>query len=386
VLFPYDPKAVLDLVSELDRWKTELDYRGPIPRAWAGRLRRDLEAEAVAASTSMEGVPVTVEEVHRILAGDRPPEIREEDAALVRGYRDAMSFVLRRADDAAFRWDRELLIGLHDRILAGNWGAGAGRFRTAAAYVVDNRTGQLVFQPPSPEAVPGLVDDACSAIQHGLEHPAIAAAWIHVAVAAVHPFTDGNGRASRVVASLATYRGGFKLPEFTSLEEWWGRQLSDYYAAFRCLGDTFDPTADVTPFVRAHMEAQLHQVRALDLRERVQQRIWTAVEEAVTGVGLEPRVANAVWDAFFGRSVTPRYYRPLADVSPATATNDLAAAVAAGLLRPEGKARSRRYQAGEGLYPRIGSALGVKVNDAGEPARAIIIGELTKRVASARPK
>jgi Fic family protein len=333
----------------------------------------------------MEGIPVTVEEVHRILAGERPPETREEDAALVRGYRDAMSFVLRRADDAAFRWDRELLIGLHDRILAGNSPAGAGKLRLGTAYVVDNRTGELLYQPPPPENVPQLIDEACSRIQAGLEHPAMAAAWIHAALAAVHPFKDGNGRAARVAASLAMYRGGFKLPEFTSLEEWWGRHLSAYHAAFRCLGETFDPKADVTPFIRAHMEAQLHQVRALDLRERVQQRIWTVVEEAVTGLGLAPRVANAVWDAFFGRSVTPRYYRPLADVSPATATNDLAAAVAAGLLRPEGRARSRRYQAGEGLYARIGSALAVKVDGAGEAARAIIIGELTKRVASERP-
>jgi Fic family protein len=251
---------------------------------------------------------------------------------------------------------------------------------------VDDRTGQLVFQPPSPDAVPELVDEVCSVMQRGLEHPAIAAAWIHVAVAAVHPFKDGNGRACRVVASLAMYRGRFTLPEFTSLEEWWGRHRSDYHAAFRCLGEAFDPKADVTPFIRAHMEAQLHQVRALDLRERVQQRIWTAVEEAVTGVGLDSRVANAVWDVFFGRTVTPRYYRPLADVSPATATTDLAAAVAAGLLRAEGKARSRRYRAGQGLYSRIGSALGVNVDDAGEPARAIIIGELTRRVASERPR
>jgi Fic family protein len=382
MLLPYDVKALLDLTQELDRWKAQLDYRGPIPRAWAGRLRRDLEAEAVAASTSMEGIPVTVEEVHRILAGDRPPETREEDAALVRGYREAMSFVLRRADDAAFKWDRELLIGLHDRILAGNWAGGAGRLRTGAAYLVDDRTGGLTFRPPAPEEVPELVDAACAGMQAGLEHPAIAAAWIHVAVAAVHPFKDGNGRVARVVASLAMYRGGFKLPEFTSLEEWWGRHRSQYYTAFRCLGETFDRAADVTPFIRAHMEAQLHQVRALDLRERVQQRIWTAVEEAVTAAGLQPRVANAVWDAFFGRSVTPRYYRPLADVSPATATNDLAAAVAAGLLRPEGRARSRTYGAGDTLYPRIGAALGVRVDEMGDPGRSIIIGELGKRVAT----
>jgi hypothetical protein len=112
MLLRYDADAGLRLAGELDLWRTQLDYRGPLPRAWAGRLRRDLEAEAVAASTSMEGIPVTVEEVHRILAGDLPSQTREEDAALVRGYRDAMSFVLRRADDHAFRWDRELLIGL----------------------------------------------------------------------------------------------------------------------------------------------------------------------------------------------------------------------------------------------------------------------------------
>jgi len=379
MLLPYDPEAVLAATEELDRWKQRLDYRGPIRRAWAGRLRRDLEAEAVTASTSMEGVPVTLEEVHRILAGDRPSQTREEDAALVRGYRDAMSFVLRRADDEAFRWDRELLVGLHDRVLAGSWGAGAGRLRSGPAYVVDGRSGDLVFQPPPAEAVPELVDRACEVMREAAAHPAIGAAWIHAALAAIHPFRDGNGRASRVVASLAMYRGGFKLPEFTSLEEWWGRHLSDYYEAFRCLGAAFDPAADVTPFVLAHVEAQLHQVRALDLRERVQQKIWVAVEEAAAAAGLAPRVANAVWDAFFGRSVSPRYYRPLADVSPATATNDLAAAVAAGLLRPEGRARSRTYHAGAELHRRIGAALGVPVEEQGPPARAAIVGELTRR-------
>jgi Fic family protein len=241
----------------------------------------------------------------------------------------------------------------------------------------------VAFRPPAAEEVVGLIDEVLASMQStGSEHPAIAAAWIHAAVAAIHPFRDGNGRVARVVASLAMYRGGFKLPEFTSLEEWWGRHRTDYYRAFHCLGETFDRGADVTPFIRAHMEAQLHQVRALDLRERVQQRIWTAVEEAVTAAGLQPRVANAVWDVFFGRSVTPRYYRPLADVSPATATNDLAAAVAAGLLRPEGQARSRRYGAGETLHARIGAALGVQVDQPADAARSIIIAELSRRVAN----
>jgi Fic family protein len=385
VLLPFERQALTASVEELDRWRSRLDFRGPLRRAWAGRLRRDLEAEAVAASTSMEGVPVTLEDVHRILAGDRPPETPPRDAALVRGYREAMTFVLRRADDPAFRWDRELLVGLHDRVLAGNWGAGAGRMRTGPAYVVDGHSGALVFQPPPAEEVPALVDRACAALEQGVEHPALQAAWIHVALAAIHPFRDGNGRVSRVAASLAMYRGGFRLPEFTSLEEWWGRHLADYYAAFGCLGAAFDPGADVTAFVLAHVEAQLRQVRALDLRERVQQRIWTAVEEAVAAAGLAPRVANAVWDAFFGRPVTPRYYRALADVSPVTASTDLRGAAAASLLKAEGRARSRVYVAGDALHRTLASALGVAAEGQGEPARAAIVGELTRREAARGP-
>jgi Fic family protein len=382
-LLPYSAQALRELADELDAWKARLDYRGPLPRAWAGRLRRDLEAESVAASTSMEGVPVTVEEVRRILVGDVPKGTSGEDVALVRGYRDAMSFVLRRADDPTFRWDRELIIGLHDRVLAGNWAAGAGRLRSGPALVVNNQTGKLVFSPPEEPAVPALIDEACAQIEGATDHSAVASAWIHVAVAAIHPFKDGNGRSARVLASLAMYRGGSKLPEFTSLEEWWGRHLQDYYEAFVCLGRTFDRTADVTPFLHAHMEAQLHQVRALDLRERVERRIWAALEEAVTSADMEPRVVNAIWDAFFGREVTPRYYRPLADVSAATATNDLAAAVAAGLLRPVGKGRSRTYVVGDELYARVGSALDVPIGDAGDSGRPIIVAELTQRVVAA---
>lgn len=90
------------------------------------------------------------------------------------------------------------------------------------------------------------------------------------------------------------------------------------------------------PALRAHVEAQLHQVRALDVRERVQQQIWTALEEIALEVGLDRRVANALWDAFFGRDVSAGYYRSLADVSAGTATRDLTTAAATGMLMAGG--------------------------------------------------
>ncbi len=387
MLFPFKSSGLAPLLSELDRWRDKLDLRSTLPRSWTGRLRRDLEAEAVAASTAMEGVAVTVDEVRRILAGDKLHEVAEEDQDLVRGYRDAMGFVLRRADDAGFRWSRELIVALHDRILAGKHALEAGRFRTTRSRLVDASTGAEVFLPPRAEEVGSLVDEACDRLERVREHPALAAAWIHVAVAAIHPFRDGNGRSCRVLASLAMHRGGFKRREFTSLEEWWGRHRASYYAAFRCLGKRFSRTSDVSPFVRLHLQAQLSQVRALDLREEIERRIWTVVEDLALERRMDRRIANALWDAFFGRDVTAGYFRSLTDVSPATATQDLALASAAGLLLPEGQRKGRVYRAGRVLVQEVARAVGVEL-DGQEPldsARGRIVHSLGDRLAVRAP-
>jgi Fic family protein len=248
MLLPFDSEALGHWTAGLDTWARVLDER-ILPRRWAGRLRRALEAEAVAASTSMEGVPVTVDDTLRILAGDPPEDVSTTDQALVRGYREAMTYVQRRADDGQLRWNRELVVAVQDRVLAGSFADGAGRLREGSAWVTNSLTGEVVFQPPDHELVPTLVDELCQEIEAAEWHPAVGAAWIHVALAAVHPFRDGNGRTARVLSSLTMYRGGFRHPAFTNLEEWWGRHTAEYYAAFECLGMCFDRSADVTPVV-----------------------------------------------------------------------------------------------------------------------------------------
>lgn len=378
-LFPFDRTALESECAELDGWRARLDRQASLSRRWQGRMRRDLEAEAVAASVAMEQVPVTVDEVRRILVGERPPTVRTEDQDLVRGYRDAMEFVLRRADDPGFRWSRELVTGLHDRVLAGNYVVEAGRFATGPRWVVNRLTTAVVFAPAEHAAIPELVDQLCGELEQDSSHAALRSALVHVALAAIHPFRDGNGRVARVCASLAMYRGGFRRREFTSLEEWWGRHLSDYYSAFACLGATFDPALDVTPFVEAHVHAQLSQVRALDLRERIERTIWSALEAAVEDSNLQPRVVNAVWDAFFDRPVTPAYYIPLTDVSRATATNDLSATVSAGLLDARGAGRGRHYVATPKLFRGVRDSLGIDVP--GAVGREHIIAALTQDLA-----
>lgn len=372
-------------LARIESLRERLDLQGPMPRRWLGRLRRELEAESVAASTAMEGVAVTVEEVRRLLAGDIPGAVTERDAALVRGYRDAMSYVMRRADDDAFAWHSEFLLAIHDRVMGGSFADEAGRLRTRPVWVSDAASGEVRYEAPPAASTLSLIESSAAWLASATDIPApVLAALAHIRIAGIHPFRDGNGRTARIVAAFVMHRAGLRAPEFTSLEEWWGAHRGEYYAAFACLGDTWDDTRDVTPFVAAHVAAQRSQADALSLRLATQSELWAGVESYVEAIGSDLRAANAVWEAFFGRPVTNLYYRGLTDVSPVTAAADLGRLTAGGALTLAGAGRGSRYLPTEALFAGIARTLDLPCATAlvgdGEEARATVVGAIAQRI------
>ena len=161
--------------------------------------------------------------------------------------------------------------------------------------------------------------------------------------------------------------------------------MADYYGAFACLGPEWADTVDVTSFVEAHVRAQVRQVEALSLRQATERILWIVLEDLTeSAVGGNSRMAHALYDAFFGREVTNRMYRDLADVSVATAVNDLSRLESSRLLRGVGAGRGRRYVAGSELAAQIAAAAGMSsVVDKEAPLEAqreAILTALAERV------
>lgn len=390
-MFCYQPtQSIKRNVTEFDGVSSRLDIVTTLPRTWSGRVRRELQAAATGSSVALEGVPVTVDEVIKILADDQPSGVSAEDSALVRGYSEAMQFVLSRADDAAFAWNSELFRSIHTSVMARSWAHRAGLYRDRQVWPTDSATGRQVFLPPPPDEVPPLVDELAewlgSADAEQLSAPE-RAALAHVWLAAVHPFRDGNGRTARIAASLVMYRGGYRLPQFTSLEEWWGQHPAEYYSAFACLGETWNPNADVTLFVEAHVGAQCRQVNVLSMRNTTDKLLWSAMEDIVSHeLGMDPRAANALWDAFYGRSVSNRYYRSVADLKQITASHDLKQLQTSGLLLAKGEGRAREYVASISLYRRLVELFDLPVDTSGDAEpdaglRSAVMGALAAKVA-----
>jgi hypothetical protein len=261
----------------------------------------------------------------------------------------------------------------------------AGTFRHKNVWLGDRASGVVVYQPPPFQEVPGLIDEMCAWADEATDPTPVVAALVHVRLAGIHPFIDGNGRVARVLASVAMRRGGFGTQEFTSLEEWWGAHQDEYYAAFRELGHRWDPDADVTRFVTVHVRAQRRQVEAFWLKQAVECEIWGVLEGIVCEMLGQPvRLAEALFDGFFGRPVTNRYYRRLVGIGGRQAAEDLALLAEKRLLGRVFDDPEEVLTGAFALMSAVASASGVALSpEAGSSVdrqRSHLVGAIARRI------
>jgi hypothetical protein len=71
-------------------------------RRWLGSLRRLSFARALQGSNSIEGYNASLDDAVAAVEGEEPLDANQETRAALRGYRDAMTYVLQLANDPHF--------------------------------------------------------------------------------------------------------------------------------------------------------------------------------------------------------------------------------------------------------------------------------------------
>src|SRR6185295_7872251 len=106
-----------------------------------------------------------------------------------------------------------------------------GLWRAGAVYVRKEETGEIVYQGPELDEVPGLMRDLVTEmnVDDAGSPPLIRAGMAHLNLVMIHPFRDGNGRMARCLQSLVLAREGIVAPVFSSVEEYLGRNTRAYY-------------------------------------------------------------------------------------------------------------------------------------------------------------
>src|SRR5665213_1285355 len=107
--------AVLEIISEQkDRLQVFTNIN---PRRWSGSLRRATLARAIQGSNSIEGYNVSLDEAVAAIEDEPALDERTETSRAIRGYRDAMTYILQATKDPHFQISAELLKSLHFMML-----------------------------------------------------------------------------------------------------------------------------------------------------------------------------------------------------------------------------------------------------------------------------
>ncbi|WP_250445484.1 Fic family protein [Actinotalea sp. C106] len=343
-----DDHRVLD---ELAAMRAELADYLRVPRRWTGRLRRTALARAIQGSNSIEGYHVDLDDADAALDDEEPMSADERTFAEIRGYRQALGYVLAMAADPHFTLDASALRSMHFMMLAHDLGKSPGQYRHREIYVHDDRTEQVVYTGPDGDEVAGLMGELVGDLNRSSdEDPLVHAAMAHLNLVMIHPFRDGNGRMARALQTLVLARRGLAEPEFASIEEWLGANTDDYYRVLALTGrGSWAPERDAHLWVTFNLRAHHMQAQTVRRRLRRAQRTYEILDALLAEQRVPDRTIDALYSALLGFRLRRPTYVDQTGIDERTASRDFKALTDVGLLRPVGETRGRHYVAGDAL-------------------------------------
>ena len=335
-----------EVIDEIDTIRRQLNL--PKLREWPGLPWRAIHDRILQASKNPALGTLFFENAGP--AEDDEPGA--EDAwAGAPGYHTALSFVLQLADAPDFAIDEGTIRALHYMMVGHDPENAPGRWRRGSISVREDLSSRPVYRAPHAKFIPGLMAELIASLNSGNEVPVfIRAAMAHLNLAAIHPFSDGNGRMARTLQTFVLARDGISAPPFASIDEYLSVNNGEYYRTLDEVDQgAWQPERDARPWIRFCLTAHWLQARTLLRRTEEYDRLWDELERDVKHRGLAERMIFALAGAAIGDSLTAAQHQSTAGVSAREASDDLERLVEAGLLVATSDKGGRCYLAAGAL-------------------------------------
>jgi len=300
------------------------------------RLVLDARSLSAHASTSIEGNPLPLTDVKRLLKS-APVNIRDTEREVL-NYNKALDWLQTAIISGEFAPTAETftrLQGLVTEDLMDN-PADVAAIRQRPVVIRDpSRADSIVFMPPDHGDVSSLLIELMAFIQTNLHEiePVILAGLFHKQAVIIHPYMDGNGRSARLMSTGLLGLTGLDLFSIFSFEAYYNRNVTRYFKMVGEQGDFYDlgDNLDFTPWLEYFAEG------ILDELLRVQQQLERRP------IRLEPHHHQIIDYLQQHGTLTQRELGQISSRSLPARKKDLAFLVDRGLISPEGGGRSRYY-------------------------------------------
>ncbi|KKU92039.1 MAG: Filamentation induced by cAMP protein Fic [Microgenomates group bacterium GW2011_GWA1_48_10] len=269
------PSGIWARVARIDELKGRFVAGAELgPQALKG-LRRSVLVTSSGASTRIEGAKLSDEDVEKMMRGIDIVKFANRDKQEVQGYFELLQNVFASWEDLSLsegtikHFHQELLKYVEkDKLHRGEYKHDENKVEMINE--AGESVGLLFDTTPAyltPKEMLELVEWTQGALEEKRFHTLLIIGNFLVEFLNIHPFTDGNGRLSRILTNVLLVKAGYAFMPYVSHEKLVEGNKPDYYLALRSSQRTFKaPGETVVPWLDFFLAVLLKQAQtAVDL-------------------------------------------------------------------------------------------------------------------------
>jgi Fic family protein len=292
------------------------------------------------ASTSIEGNPLPLTEVKRILKS-RPEHLRDTEKEVL-NYNEALGYLngLFSSNNASLNLDLILKI---QKIITNGLVSDfhSGKLRQGPVFVNDPIAKQPIYLPPDHQDVRKLMDGLLAFINGSAKKidPLVLAGIFHKEFVLIHPFIDGNGRTARLATKILLANLGIDTFNLFSFENYYNNNISKYFqfvgerGNYYNLRDAIDYTLWLEYFTDGIIDELIRVSEELKNSAIMPENILKPHHQIILNyIKQNGHIADTIYSSLTGRSKASRI-------------NDFNKLIRLGLIERIGKGRATIYKA-----------------------------------------
>ncbi len=237
--YTISPK-LLENIKHIAVLRSELNHKS-FPKPVLLELEKNANASSSHSSTSIEGNPLPLTEVKRILKNN-PSSIRDTEQEVL-NYNNALEHLKKLPKSKNELLNLNLVLEIQkivmNKLLTKNC---LGKIRKEPVFVNNPKTGQTIYWPPDHDDVTCLMKELIDYINENKSKTdfLILSGIFHKQFVIIHPFIDGNGRTTRLMTKHLLANLGLNTFNLFSFENYYNRNVTKYFQKVGEVGNYYD--------------------------------------------------------------------------------------------------------------------------------------------------
>jgi Fic family protein len=326
---------IVNLVAMIHEYRgKQYLYAGTEP-AILEHLLEVAKVESIDASNRIEGIYTSNDRLAALVNKKEAPRNRSEEE--IAGYREVLSLIHESYGHISPR--PNIILQLHRDLYQFNSSALGGKYKMADNVISEtDRAGneRVRFTPLSAfetqDAMTALTATLEKNLALGRYDPLLLIPLFILDFLCIHPFTDGNGRMSRLLTLLLLYRSGYIVGKYISLELIIEQSKESYYEALESSSQGWHEGGNsYLPFVRYYLGVLLKAYR--DFCSRIELSLTRSKPERV----------RALFDQRLNKLSKSDILKTLPDISVSTVEAALAVLLKENYILKTGAGKNTAY-------------------------------------------